>query len=216
VQVTSLPTEISITTAKDCFDWFVLICTVALTIVGIVGTAIGVKTLGILKDHADHFYKLAEATSLNAKALINSERPWVDVIPIEVGPGEWRFEATNHGRTPAEIVSTCCRFEIKLIDGLTEPPLYKDRAEPYKRFIFPRESPPVPVGTMPITMMLAACPQESDVLSGAQTFVIVGRVVYYDVLNRIGPPHETRYCYGWNFRDNSLFSMGPSEYHGHT
>ncbi len=160
--------------------------------------------------------KAAEAALLNAQALINSERPWIDVLPVSQGDGEWRFEASNYGRTPAELVSTSCRFEIisDLMNGLTEPPLYKDRKESYKRFIFLNN--PARVGLMNIKSLLDACAEKAEVLSGAKAFIIIGRVVYYDVLNRVDPPHETRYCYGWSIRDDTLFWVGPSGYHGHT
>jgi hypothetical protein len=175
------------------------------------------RSVQAIRDSLPHQEKAANAAFMNAQAIINAERSWVDVVPVHSGgEGQWRFEATNHGRTPAEIVSTCCKFEIKLIDGLTVPPFYKNRTEPYKRFIFPLNKEPVHVGVMPIPMLLSACQEEDEVRSGAKTFVIIGRVVYYDVLNRVEPPHETRYCYGWSAHDDTLFSMGPTEYHGHT
>jgi hypothetical protein len=159
---------------------------------------------------------VADAALLNAQALINSERPWIDVLPVSHGEGEWRFEASNYGRTPAELVSTCLRFEIvsDLMNGLAEPPLYKDRKESYKRFVFPDN--PARVGLMLINSLLESCQEKAEVLTGAKAFIIIGRVVYYDVLNRVDPPHETRYCYGWSVKDDTLFSVGPSGYHGHT
>jgi hypothetical protein len=158
----------------------------------------------------------ADAALRNAQAVINAERSWVDIVPIQFGIGEWRFEATNHGKTPAELVSFSCRFEINLLDGLTEQPLYLDRVETYKRFVFPNAPEPTRVGVMTINSLLDAHAEKEQVMSGAKAFVIIGRVVYYDVLNRVDPPHETRYCYGWSRTDDTLFSMGPSEYHGHT
>jgi hypothetical protein len=169
-----------------------------------------------MQDSLPHQKSAADAALLNAQAVINAERSWIGIVPMKFGAGQWRFEATNHGKTPAELVSFCCRFEINLINGLTEPPLYKDRVETYKRFAFPNSPEPTRVGVMLINSLLDACAEKEQVMSGAKTFVIIGRVVYYDVLHKVDPPHETRYCYGWNVADDTLFSMGPSSYHGHT
>lgn len=61
----------------------------------------------------------ASAALLNAKAVINSERPWVIIFAANTKRGAF-FRAGNLGRTPAEIVSFSS--EYKCVEHLGELP----------------------------------------------------------------------------------------------
>jgi hypothetical protein len=91
VDVTSLPPEIAVKQVKDSIDHIVLGCTIVLTIVGVVGTWVAVKTLRAIKKQAEimdeHRVSLeqltraaqdnAAAAKASADALMNSERAFV-------------------------------------------------------------------------------------------------------------------------------------------
>jgi hypothetical protein len=69
----------------------------------------------------------AEAARLNARAIINAERPWM-LLDIERGtPKTFSFRFTNYGRTPAEIVGFSFVLDYeKSTDDLPSPPEYRD------------------------------------------------------------------------------------------
>jgi hypothetical protein len=110
VEVTSLPSQIRFESAKDRVDYALLLCTIALTFIGAIGTWAAVRSLGqikrqadILVEHRAHLEKLAEAASSNAiaakasaDALINSERAWV-VTRISWQPGAGKELTTTSG-----------------------------------------------------------------------------------------------------------------------
>jgi type II secretory pathway pseudopilin PulG len=100
VRVTSLPERIEIKSVKDRIDWTILGCTVVLTIVGLVGTIVALRTLSAIKKQAEimdeHRVSLAQlakaaqdnaaAAKASADALINTERAWVIATPDDNSP----------------------------------------------------------------------------------------------------------------------------------
>jgi hypothetical protein len=66
----------------------------------------------ILKDSVAAAEKSADAALLNARAVINAERPWIVVSVESQGANQFIFKATNVGRTPARIVSIWGQREI--------------------------------------------------------------------------------------------------------
>ena len=64
----------------------------------------------------------AEAALLNARAIINSERPWIVVTDVSTNSQvACDFEASNYGRTPAEIVSQHTAY--KIVDNQNDVPI---------------------------------------------------------------------------------------------
>jgi hypothetical protein len=139
VRVTSLPDKIEIKAVKDSIDWTVLGCTVVLTIVGVIGTKVAVRTLGeikrqadLMQKHADHLESLATAARDNAaaarasaefsqRAIRNSERADVLVDSVSIVPstsgvidGDARLVVCfkNFGRTRASNVQFDVRMTI--------------------------------------------------------------------------------------------------------
>jgi hypothetical protein len=139
IKVHELP---SVSVARDRFDWIVLFSTLALVIIGAIGVIAAFRTLEGLKTQTGHIARQAlsmrrqtthlknsviaakdgvEAALLNARAVIDSERPWIE---IELGPIEseplGKTESTlfncsirikNHGRTVALIESVHIGFD---------------------------------------------------------------------------------------------------------
>jgi hypothetical protein len=74
-----------------------------LVVVAIWGICIAVRTLKPTKIAAQAAQKSADAALLNAQAVINSERAWLDIDFLPVRPGEsglYYFRVSNHGKTP--------------------------------------------------------------------------------------------------------------------
>ncbi len=75
VKVTALPPEITTKSIKGVFDRTILFCTVVLTVVGVVGTIVALRTLSAIKRQGDlmdahrvHLEQLASSAGDNAKA----------------------------------------------------------------------------------------------------------------------------------------------------
>ena len=91
-----------------------MICTLALTVVGIVGICVAVKTLKAVKRQADIMERQTAATEIaanaakaSADALINTESAWIDgeILKNENIVTRCVLRITNHGRTTAHLIS---------------------------------------------------------------------------------------------------------------
>jgi hypothetical protein len=80
----------------------------------------------------------AQAALLNAKAVINAERPWIVIFGINDIKRGACFMAGNMGRTPAEIVSFSaeCRC-IESIHELPEVPEFSKDTVPQMKILVP-------------------------------------------------------------------------------
>jgi len=109
IRIVSAP-ELSI--ARDSAAFFV---SLLLAVTGIVGIIVAICTLRTIARQTTATENSADAALLNAKALINAERPWllVDIGPDESNPRIHVLRAINKGRTPAEMVegSCVCKYE---------------------------------------------------------------------------------------------------------
>ena len=65
----------STTVARDWIDCATLAFSGSLVVVGIAGICIALRTLKVIEKQTEQLVKSADAALLNAKALINSERP---------------------------------------------------------------------------------------------------------------------------------------------
>ena len=104
------------------------IATWVLVLVGIVASIIAVRTLADLREQTDATFIAATAAQdnatvarLNATALINSERAWVDGELMALSDGLYAPKFVNHGRTPAEMLSW--HYTVKIFDHKVDPPV---------------------------------------------------------------------------------------------
>jgi hypothetical protein len=165
----------------------------------------------------------ADAALLNAKAVINAERPWVLV------EDQWQkthglegivFYAINKGDTPAEIVEAYFEREILpyIPDNLPSPPLYKSAILIPKRgdnLLVKGETwelNPVPIH--PESWI--ANSMKRDVVENAREFVyFYGVIVYRDMLHESTDEaglHYTRFCFVYESFLKVLLPSGPQEY----
>jgi hypothetical protein len=82
--------------------------TVVLALIGAIAACIAIRTLRLIGIQANAARAAARAAFMNAQAVINSERAWVDgeLVKIEkIGIIRYEFKVTNQGNTPARIFS---------------------------------------------------------------------------------------------------------------
>lgn len=167
----------------------------------------------------------ANAALLNARAVIDAERPWM-IVTVEADPlseGCFFFRAVNKGRTPANIVSACREMCIAYIpDMLPLPPHYSS----------PMYVPPdnLRVTDDPWNDHPSFCPDKMNVSAirrvgfneenvGAGTLCCYGEITYTDAFpDKEGRPtvHSTRWCYAYNPIQRSFSPTGPEEYRSKT
>ena len=151
VKVRELP-PVSASISRDWVDRIALFCTLGLVIVGAVGVVAAFKTLKGIETQTGHIARQAQsmryqtthlknsvkaardgvdAALMKARAVIDSERPWIEIElgPPEPGPfdedGSGLFVCTihikNHGRTVALIESALIGIESLNTQFPTEP-----------------------------------------------------------------------------------------------
>jgi len=105
-----------------------------LALVGIAGIFVAIGTMVFIAIQAVAGKRAAEAALLNAKAVVNSERAWLMVVPINASlwNKDIAFRETpsvniqfkNWGKTPAFIVEYCYRFVSMTKEEFTNPLRY--------------------------------------------------------------------------------------------
>jgi hypothetical protein len=212
----------------------------ALVVVGILTCIILVwqahetrRSVAAIRESLSHQRDTAAAALLNAKALINSERPWVMVqiteekkeLPEEQGVGllggrVFQFAIFNYGKTPAHITNyTELAFDF-LKDPDTELPIPPKYGEPNKsrRFIAPRDSFVVGDFNPHVTRMNAIVERAGGgkTTQSDLSLVVYGVVEYEDGIS--AKSYKTAFCYRHE-RDwirGSLVPCGPFIYNEYT
>jgi hypothetical protein len=167
--------------------------------------------------------KAAEAALLNAKAVINAERPWMLV------EYEWQkveklegigFYAINKGETPAEIVEAYFESQILpyISDNLPVPPNYKSP------IFIPRRGDNLIVkeekwGLNPVPIhpesWIDNCMKRDAVESAREFVYFYGVIVYRDMLHESTAEsglHYTRFCFCYDVFMKALLPTGPQDY----
>jgi hypothetical protein len=190
--------------------------------------------------NADAARDSAKTALLNARAIINAERPWlfIEIKTIAdprdmpgITPKSMAFSVKfkNWGKTPAEIVGfdhhPDCRDNT---DDLPLPPTYSLDGEvmAHTRMVPPGETwcPPEDY-FRPDTFLVGD--QWTEIRHSKKRFIYWGRIQYRDLieesktiheLKRDGPVtiHETCFCYFWSPRLNEFLITGPLGYNKHS
>ena len=241
VKVVSVP---PVAVSKDWMDYWVFLFTAILTLVGVLGTYAAIKTLRQIKrqadlmvEHRDNLKELAaaagnnaEAALLNAKALINAERPWVMVQIKEIAGNNkagifaskpsFQFSVYNYGKSPAHILK-CRGPNVEIYNSpdttLPVPPNYGNWDWDMK-FLAPGDSLPIREAIAPLTKMIEITADSSlPVKSSTDSdLVAYGLIEYTDGISK--EPYRTAFCY--RYERNSLSETiggrfvlgGPSAY----
>jgi hypothetical protein len=143
----------------------------------------------------------AEAALINAKALINSERPWILVTTIDKPDflGNHDVLAVNRGRTPAAIVSiekNCVLAEGE--EALPKLPVFEEKlafTEPV--ILLPEETYRLYGIAALLAEFSSASPEQfAKFEEGEIEAYAFGKVLYRDLLSPpTDPLHETSWCY---------------------
>jgi hypothetical protein len=137
----------------------------------------------------------ARAALLNAKALINAERPWiVMVIEPQTTMGGFAVHVKNKGRTPARVVAAYMGWvAVEGISNLPQDPPYGPGSLMQDRMVVADET--VWAVWFHREMMRKDLGGDFEkALDGKRQIFVFGKVLYRDVLNpEIILPYETRW-----------------------
>jgi hypothetical protein len=168
----------------------------------------------------------AEAALLQAKAIVQAERPWIliHVAPSPTIENGFTVIATNRGRSPARVMSTA--DELRIAKDETQLPGIP-------------EYTPVDPDVPPVTMILlpgefatikAFCRDDVKAVSGSadrlqrienweERIFLYGKVMYRDLMEPADvAAHETSWCcrYIHGRQKSGLVMAGTLEYNQHT
>jgi hypothetical protein len=156
---------------------------------------IGVPTLIFIGVQAVASKKAAKAALLNAQALINSERAWVDIDIVYVDPKEsltsYWMRAINYGKSPA-FITEIVLGRAYWLDKIGDIP------QGFDGTVTPDKYPmlnPIPPGSVPVELVdfdVAAFSHGED----GRKVTYHGHVTYQDIF---GQEHRTEITYllGW-------------------
>jgi hypothetical protein len=168
----------------------------------------------------------AHAALLNARAVIQAERPWIliTVEPSRSIENSFTVMATNRGRTPARIVETIERYKIAIDEKrLPGTPEYRNEKSntPFAPIILlPDEF--TPIKSFCREDVKGLCDSEERfkrIETWEEKVFLYGKVLYRDLIatpeNEV---HETNWCcwYIHGRQNSGLVIAGPSEYNSHT
>jgi hypothetical protein len=164
----------------------------------------------------------AKAASLNAQAVINTERPWLVVATFfdKDKPELCRFGCRNQGNTPAKIISISAQpFFVTNPSALPVPPDYSSPvAMPDLTLFVHTDSFPIGDG-LSARQFIESRGRWEQVLHANEFLVYFGNVVYRDTLYPESSPeglHETRWCFIYQPGGERMFLRGgPKEYNGY-
>ncbi|HLW98692.1 MAG TPA: hypothetical protein VKR82_08610 [Candidatus Acidoferrales bacterium] len=190
--------------------WDIYWPTFGLVLLGCVASWIALRTLGDLRQQTKNTKGAAEATLLNAKAIINAERAWIDGdltrgLPVsdpgweEISVSEYTLRIINYGRTPAYIqawkIGTGC-LEREL-DKFSRGNLERSARKEIHMF-FPPEQHPKELARF---NMAEYFNDWIGVMSGTKTGVFEMTIEYFDIISGEGKSRqlrETYFAYSYN------------------
>jgi hypothetical protein len=187
--------------------FFALLFTGALVIIGSLGIRFANETLRTIELQVVEMraqtgvsQKMAEVARVNAEALVNSERSLI-LVSHNAPPGsdtwDFKFRATNYGRSPAEI--RWIFFEpipLDRDDPLPEWPPYvgtEDRMFMHREWVPPQASIPVGDYSTEAIANMAGGGLWQELQSGRKKLWVYGVIRYRDKVP--SEEHETRFCH---------------------
>jgi hypothetical protein len=222
---------------RDWLDIGTLGLSALLVVVGIVGAGIALYTLAEIKKEVEHANIIAgaakdaaDAALLNARAVIDSERPWVlvenlillELLPMEHNtPVQTRYEIQNYGRTAARLVRARTKFQMSnQMDGPPNPEIYEDAGGNIpQRIVPPMLEPRLLNFAFLEPDRYLSTERIQAINNGAVYFWAYGFVAYRDTLGT-DREYMTRFCYCYivpPLMEPARFCLaGPPEYNAAT
>jgi hypothetical protein len=169
---------------------------------------------------------IAKASSLNAQAVINAERPWIlmTIEPSRETKNHFRIMAINRGRTPAAILASSDRIGLAIDETyLPKTPEYatqESSALPVPIILLPGESTIIqPFGREDVKWVCKSQERLRQIELWQEKIFIYGRVIYKDLISTEEKQmHVTDWCCKYIHGESSsdLVMAGPAEYNKHT
>lgn len=216
IRIVSTP-KILTESKKDGYDKALVVATCLLVLVGGFQIAFLWHTVNAAR-------KNAEAALLNAKALINTERPWLVVTwgsSTPYYPGTFLFGCKNRGNTPAKVISMSATYLfIDKPENLPVPPDYSSAAT-MPDLPFKVGGDEFDIGNGINVWSIIKNSGKEDLVNTSREFLVYyGNVVYRDTFFPDSSPegcHETRWCFVYHAAgDKKLTRSGPEAYNRYT
>lgn len=220
-------------------DGLGVLCNAALVAVGVWGIRTAVRTLKAVEKQADEMVKqatlmkeqttvaqeAANAALLNARAVINAERPWLLIEPsldLQGMPGvparsfTVSFKAKNVGRSPAEIIYAALRWRpLPFGDELHEERFFSEEIPIENQWAHSQWKEPnesfTPEG------LDGRCRISHDtgelwrqLITGEKVLIVMGFIRYRDAISNC--VHESRYAYSVSPKFDTMVMTGPPGY----
>lgn len=189
----------------------------ALFVAAVIAAFIALKTLKAIEEEAGEIRRVAEAANKNAQAIINSERPWITVIPCIWSPdfypkweegdsipegdmGKWPIAhlfpalVKNVGRTPATIEG----YALLYVRSSQHPSQWTGAAD-YGQLVagnmvlVPGDEMAVTTGLSPDRGTLTKA--QVQAIRDRREFLFAYGVIKYRNSDGTGEQHETRFGY---------------------
>jgi hypothetical protein len=154
---------------------------------------------------------------LNAKALINSQRPWIAERRREpCVPDSFEFETICLSGIPAKIIHNHANWQA-IDTGELLQPTYDSEMLQYPFLLAPSDGPRK-LWDFSVESLRANTPLWTEIQDLRKTLYFLGRVQYVDELSFDGAGnhivHETRWCY--QYVGEQIARSGPLEANDYT
>jgi len=241
VTIATVP-EVRVNSVKDWSDGVILICTILLTIVGVIGTIVALRTLCVIQREVKaafialrHSSKLARAAEKTAAALMLGDRAWAliektptqdriqdpylptsEEMMIEQRMPNCIFYLKNYGKTPAKMIAW--KYELQVGSSRSTPPdvtVYNMKNLP----VFTPDMLPQGASISQLATFRTYPGGQIivDIENGTKFLWLCGTVRYVDTFERgKESEHDTRFCYLWETQMTTpkpfWVAAGPREY----
>lgn len=176
----------------------------------------------VMRDSLAHQKNAADAALLNAKAVIQSQRPWVTFFAMHYSStGTYSFRAGNMGKSPARVISYSSNLFYEHPSKLPNNPDYGLEQTPRLDFLTPGETPEdqsLEIRSVePRFLMFQDSERAKRLNERIEAVIVILKIVYEDLANPDPNTnlHETRMCFDWTPGMDFKIS-GPPEYNRHT
>jgi hypothetical protein len=185
---------------------------------------LAILTLVVINRQTKATEDAAQAALLNAQAVINSERPWLLVLPqyLKDEPTMPAIWVINKGRTPARIIAYSEK-QIQLGEKMPSVPVYGELQKGLgQKVLLPQESTEIHAIILERDVR-AACGSNVDfqmVRDWKEEVYVFGVIHYQNLLNTVNTEtYETKWCCRYfpiGDRMVKLKVHGPEGYNAHT
>jgi hypothetical protein len=206
---------------------------VLLALLGYAGIVVAVSTLKKIERQTKYgetaalaAQEAAEAALIQAKAIVQAERPWVliHVTPSPTVENGFTVIATNRGRGPAKVLATADELRIARdetqLPGIPEFGPVDPEVPPVSMILLPGEFAPIKAFSRDDVRAVTRTEEGfRRIENWEERIFLYGKVTYKDLMAPSDEaPHETSWCcrYIHGRQKSGLVMAGTQEYNQHT